>query len=180
MKKPQRSFVVEYKSGRRKVDSKVPSSIWGNLDLKSVARDVEAVLPVQGEPSKQPERPAPATRAPAQPIPTSAGIDVIESPNLASSVLGAGSVEPNGNDQHDVGADAVPAIRGRKSGAGTRRRRMPAGQPHPPERRRTPADHSGEPDDLEQLEKENRLLKTMLAAKLRQENSWLRERLRRR
>jgi hypothetical protein len=57
---------------------------------------------------------------------------------------------------------------------------MPAGQPHPPELRRTPADHNGERDDLEELEKENRLLKTMLAAKLRQENSWLRERLRRR
>ena len=40
MKKTQRSFAVEYKSGRRKLDAK-PNSIWGNVDLKSVARGVE-------------------------------------------------------------------------------------------------------------------------------------------
>ncbi|MBX5192613.1 transcriptional regulator [Rhizobium sp. NZLR3b] len=40
MKKVQRSFAVEYKSGRRKTDPKA-NSIWGNMDLKSVARDVE-------------------------------------------------------------------------------------------------------------------------------------------
>ncbi|RYG92493.1 MAG: transcriptional regulator, partial [Alphaproteobacteria bacterium] len=40
MKKPQHNFAVEYKSGRRKLDAK-PTSIWGNMDLKSVTRDVE-------------------------------------------------------------------------------------------------------------------------------------------
>jgi hypothetical protein len=40
VKKPQRNFAVEYKSGRRKNDAK-PNSIWGSMDLKSVARDVE-------------------------------------------------------------------------------------------------------------------------------------------
>jgi len=40
VKKVQRSFAVEYKDGRRKSDVK-PNSIWGNMDLKSVARDVE-------------------------------------------------------------------------------------------------------------------------------------------
>ena len=40
MKKIQRSFVVEYKSGRRKTDPK-SNSIWGTMDLKSVARDVQ-------------------------------------------------------------------------------------------------------------------------------------------
>ncbi len=40
MKKVQRSFVIEYKSGRRKTDPK-SNSIWGNMDLKSVARDVQ-------------------------------------------------------------------------------------------------------------------------------------------
>lgn len=37
MKKTNRSFAVEYKNGRRKIDRK-PNSIWGDLDLKSVAR----------------------------------------------------------------------------------------------------------------------------------------------
>jgi hypothetical protein len=40
VKKTQRSFAVEYKSGRRKNDAK-SNSIWGSMDLKSVARDVE-------------------------------------------------------------------------------------------------------------------------------------------
>ncbi|KPH04294.1 transcriptional regulator (plasmid) [Rhizobium acidisoli] len=40
MKKVQRSFAVEYKTGRRKIDSG-SKSIWGNMDLKSVARDLE-------------------------------------------------------------------------------------------------------------------------------------------
>lgn len=40
MKKVQRSFAVEYKDSRRKTDVK-PNSIWGSMDLKSVARDVE-------------------------------------------------------------------------------------------------------------------------------------------
>ncbi|TBC60733.1 transcriptional regulator (plasmid) [Rhizobium leguminosarum] len=40
MKKVQRSFAVEYKSGRRKLNSK-PKSIWGDTNLKSVAQDLQ-------------------------------------------------------------------------------------------------------------------------------------------
>ncbi|MBY5767566.1 transcriptional regulator [Rhizobium leguminosarum] len=40
MKKVQRSFAVEYKSGRRKANSN-PNSIWGDMDLKSVAQDLQ-------------------------------------------------------------------------------------------------------------------------------------------
>lgn len=40
MKKPQRSFVVERKSAGRKQMTR-PNSIWGDVDLKSVARDVQ-------------------------------------------------------------------------------------------------------------------------------------------
>ncbi|MBY5870370.1 transcriptional regulator [Rhizobium leguminosarum] len=40
MKKVQRSFAVEYKSGRRKLNSK-PTSIWGDTDLKSVAQGLQ-------------------------------------------------------------------------------------------------------------------------------------------
>ncbi|WP_163874201.1 transcriptional regulator [Rhizobium laguerreae] len=40
MKKVQRSFAVEYKSGRRKLNSK-PTSIWGDMDLKSVAQHLQ-------------------------------------------------------------------------------------------------------------------------------------------
>lgn len=47
LKKIQRSFTVEHKSGRRKFAQK-SKSIWGDVDLRSVARDVlasDAALP---------------------------------------------------------------------------------------------------------------------------------------
>ncbi|TCU07562.1 hypothetical protein EV132_1295 [Rhizobium sullae] len=40
VKKVQRSFAVEYRSGRRKLNSN-PNSIWGDVDLKSVAQDLQ-------------------------------------------------------------------------------------------------------------------------------------------
>ena len=40
MKTPRRSFVVEFKSGRRQSNARA-SSIWGDTDLRAVAREVE-------------------------------------------------------------------------------------------------------------------------------------------
>ncbi|MBY5825828.1 transcriptional regulator [Rhizobium leguminosarum] len=40
MKKVQRSFAVEYRTGRRKLNAN-PNSIWGDMDLKSVAQDLQ-------------------------------------------------------------------------------------------------------------------------------------------
>ncbi|KQV17082.1 hypothetical protein ASC97_30690 [Rhizobium sp. Root1203] len=40
MKKPQRNFVVEFKSGSRRQAPK-PTSIWGNVDLKAISLEVE-------------------------------------------------------------------------------------------------------------------------------------------
>jgi hypothetical protein len=40
MKPPQRRFVVEYKSGRRLPKTQV-ASIWGNVDLQALTREVE-------------------------------------------------------------------------------------------------------------------------------------------
>ncbi|KJF70108.1 hypothetical protein, partial [Agrobacterium arsenijevicii] len=59
MKKTNRSFTVEYKNGRRKAERK-PNSIWGDLDLKSVARQANEAafsLPGHGDASQvgQPE-----------------------------------------------------------------------------------------------------------------------------
>jgi len=48
MKKVQRSFAIEYKNDRRRPDAR-KSSIWGNMDLKSVALALEEetmLLPV--------------------------------------------------------------------------------------------------------------------------------------
>jgi len=40
MRRPHKNFVVEYKGGSRRSMER-PTSIWGNLDLKSISRDVE-------------------------------------------------------------------------------------------------------------------------------------------
>ncbi|WP_182549978.1 transcriptional regulator [Phyllobacterium myrsinacearum] len=49
MKKVQRGFAIEYKSSRRKPESK-SNAIWGNLNLKAVAQDLqeEAIPFLQG------------------------------------------------------------------------------------------------------------------------------------
>ena len=50
MKTQQRKFVVEFKSGRRR-SAKQPDSIWGNADLKSLARQAQAEAPHLFEPN---------------------------------------------------------------------------------------------------------------------------------
>jgi len=56
MKRPHKSFVVEYKGGSRRPINKT-ASIWGNLDLKSISQDVEkeqhphTELPIGQQPS---------------------------------------------------------------------------------------------------------------------------------
>jgi hypothetical protein len=49
MKTPQRNFVVERKSGRRRLTMQ-PTSIWGDTDLKAIVLKVEADAPHLFEP----------------------------------------------------------------------------------------------------------------------------------
>lgn len=49
MKTPQRQFVVERKSGRRRLTTQ-PASIWGDTDLKALVRKAEADAPHLFEP----------------------------------------------------------------------------------------------------------------------------------
>ena len=44
MKRPQQKFVLEYKSGRRQQKARA-NSIWGDADLKALAREVEDNAP---------------------------------------------------------------------------------------------------------------------------------------
>jgi hypothetical protein len=57
LKKPAAHFAVEYKNPRRKVASPA-NSIWGNLDLKSVTRQVEdETLPLTDQDAAAPAEP---------------------------------------------------------------------------------------------------------------------------
>lgn len=179
MKKPQRNFVIEYKSGRRKADVKAPSSIWGSLDLKSVARDVETVLPPQlpgdanlvaSEPVRLPDEPAPATQVHDHHAPISKGVDF----DLATGDVIAAQDE---NDAQEIYDNAAQEPQSRKPRKASRGRRALGSRPMPKARNDAPIEPDVGLDELDELEKENRVLKTMLVAKLRMENSWLRERL---
>lgn len=60
MKNPNRNIVVEYKNKRARKGS---SSLWGNLDLKSIARQVEVDAPQSPvEVRAQPDLPKPIER----------------------------------------------------------------------------------------------------------------------
>ncbi|WP_312407871.1 hypothetical protein [Rhizobium sp.] len=185
MKKPQRSFVVEYKSGRRKADSKAPSSIWGNLDLKSVARDVEPVLPsdlsgsdniMSSEPAKLPKELAPAIHLVEHRAPISTSVDVAEPSQYETPTAGEASAAPEASEVRQSPDNDAPELQVSKPRMASRRR-VPASRPLPEAANNTSLEHDADVDNLEQLEEENRRLKVMLAAKLRKENSWLRKRL---
>lgn len=191
MKKPQRSFVIEYKSGRRSSAVKQPSSIWGNLDLKSVARDVETVLPAErsdaaGSRADLVSR-LQATATPvdiaapsavqddAVPIDRHALVEAC-APSVASELKP--SVE---TEKLDKSPRAQPTKSKTKSLvtpqkiAGKSQQSMKQ-IPHS-SKPLLPTQVTEELDDLLQLEEENRQLKRRLVARLRAENSWLRERL---
>lgn len=67
MKTPQRRFVVEFKSGRRQPKAQT-KSIWGNTDLKALAREVEETTPHLFNPSEAAGTLNSAETAPADPI----------------------------------------------------------------------------------------------------------------
>lgn len=186
MKKPQRNFVIEYKSGRRKADVKTASSIWGSLDLKSVARDVETVLPPQlpgdahlvaSEPARLPDDPAPATQVHDHHAPISKGIDLDRASRDMDLATGDVSAAQDENDAQEIYNNAAQEPRARKPRKVSRGRRALASRPMPKAGNDAPIEPDVELDELDELEEENRVLKTMLVAKLRMENSWLRERL---
>jgi hypothetical protein len=102
VKKTQRSFAVEYKSGRRKLDPKL-KSIWGNMDLKSVARDVEEeVMPLLQKPLP-PDEPDMEMLAPAVDIPLP-----LSTPSLATRTSAAETRETSVAKEADTskGAEA--------------------------------------------------------------------------
>ncbi|MFK3781188.1 hypothetical protein [Agrobacterium sp. NPDC089420] len=201
MKQPKRNFVIEYKSGRRRSSTVQSNSIWGDLDLKSVARAVETDLPKQAVGIDGPAEHAPSKRL-AQDIVSEADTPTnIVSPPDGQNV--AGDVNQGAFVDYDALIDDEEAVDGNYSRgfaeiASTREpaRSEPIGVKHEVRRVRqvgastgrkpartvrtqpTLSDADKELADLFQLEEENRQLRRLLVTKLRGENGWLRERLR--
>lgn len=91
MRTPQRSFVVEFKSGRRPPKAGT-NSIWGDTDLKAVAREVEDEASHLFRSNEVPSTP-------------DAGGDVLP------DVINAGSSSEDAGDL-DVARATIPSVNG--------------------------------------------------------------------
>ncbi|MGO7758355.1 hypothetical protein ACC761_14880 [Rhizobium ruizarguesonis] len=191
MKTPQRSFVVEYKANRRQTQTR-PSSIWGSLDLQAVARQVEAdgILPDTGHSVARPtvDDPKPAETSDAPP-------DLLAAPEHHPQGPAEG-ILPDENDaaKQELSSQAAatekpvaPTLRHRRTPAASRRtavasvRTEPASIPvmAPVYDRQARLQPDNDMDDLSALDAENRRLKRLLIARLREENRALQTMLRR-
>ncbi|TCQ73059.1 hypothetical protein EDF68_11923 [Ochrobactrum sp. BH3] len=184
MKNPNRNVVVEYKNKRAR---KGPASLWGNLDLKSIARQVEVDVPqspvdAQVEPDlSQPiERKAETTTinamSRAEPVikqveealskPELLNIDASKLEEAASTMEEMQTTNTAGN----------AAVREKKPSVRRRVKKTVL------QKRETTNPLVAEPDiqaELSALEIENAYLKRELAAKLSTENRQLLKMLRR-
>ncbi|MDX0463397.1 hypothetical protein GOC73_27600 [Sinorhizobium medicae] len=193
MKTPQRRFVVEFKSGRRQPKTKA-NSIWGDTDLRALAREVEEKASHLFSSNE-----APLT-------PDSAEMGLADSLNAASASEDGGddvAVVPSSEGAEteilkhaadlSVAAEAVaqvpesqPASQ-RRTTTGTHRKRAPAQAiAHNSElgtEARKPqngtVDKPISVDELATLDADNKRLKRLLAEQLREQNLRLKKMLER-
>ncbi|EUB98521.1 hypothetical protein PMI07_004802 [Rhizobium sp. CF080] len=191
MRIPRRNFVVEYKTNRRQ--TKVQSaSIWGNVDLKAVARDLESESdlpkadarlfdfleqPVVGEPEAPTLDVQPVARHPDNPIAT---------PSPKDSDTEAATVAVPEAPRADAAPEQEPLVSALGPSSKSQARRRASTRIHKgemPTRPATPDDHldtrerTGSEEELFALEAENRHLKRLMEEKLRAENDLLRSML---
>lgn len=209
MKKPQRKFVVEFKSGRR-LPKGGANSIWGNTDLKAVAREVEDesshLFGAAKTPVPEVTEPAPdagAQVAPREAVVVSAAPEPLTHPMSADSPASTPAIidevaqpvptpiEPLTVSKIDQVADpeqiplAPPAVpKTVKASKKAPRKRVARVLPAPaPNVKGGPAASAvtiaTAPDDLATLDAENKRLRHLLANKLRAQNAELKKMLER-
>ncbi|EPE93755.1 hypothetical protein RGCCGE502_33191 (plasmid) [Rhizobium grahamii CCGE 502] len=193
MRTPQRSFVVEFKS-RRRHQNPSATSIWGNADLKAIAREVEeetSHLFGTSERDSDGVEPAIATSNPAGEGPGTVKVAVVSS----TSVDGAPSLSAPAD--LPARAQAAEALAHPVGGPSPKKRRhaTTAVKKHKNSklrpakiavrssaldfRRQEPAPQvlnieAPSVDDLDVLDAENRRMRALLAERLRRENGQLR------
>lgn len=177
--RPQRNFVVEYKSNRRQ-PRETAKSIWGNTDLralsKAVADDMPATIAAV-QPSETPLTIETAITPQPDPVPT-------DLPPVAAALEDCPMVEPI--DMAIEATTVLPASETAHEPKKLRKQRRARSLKDPAQR--APKDSIAptalaipfdEYDVLSALEPENRRLKGLLVEKLRRENSELAAMLRR-
>ncbi len=176
MRTTQRNFVVEYKN-RRQAQARSPS-IWGNLDLRAVALQIETD---GGLPD--------AARSDVQSV-VNAEVRGLESASSIEPRVQTGSNRAGGDDlvlreppdelpaSVTSAADVNRPIAGKSTRSSKPDKRAPIHERAVGGGFEVFAQDNGE-DDLDALEEENRRLKGLMMVKLRQENAELRSMLKR-
>ncbi|MCS3742174.1 MULTISPECIES: hypothetical protein [unclassified Rhizobium] len=179
MKTQSRTFVVEFKSSRRRPKDQA-KSIWGNTDLKAMARETEADAPHLFEPvvpalQTGPEQKHEPVESPTpvetvaldqdhktQPLPSDAPVEAATQfePDAAVAVT-----------VHPEVPSTTPPRKQRKL------RSRPARTANAGGRKAPVVAAAVQPDDLVALEDENKRLKALMTVHLRQQNTALRDML---
>ncbi|WP_416068317.1 hypothetical protein ACK9YZ_27025 [Rhizobium sp. ZK1] len=186
MKTPRRNFVVEYKTNRRQAQTR-PPSIWGNLDLQAVARQVEADGILVDAAALDPH----LTNSGRAPI---AAIAPSQHPQAPVEDHALTSIEQTVASDDGVSQEELPqelptieaqTVRdyarnaGKETRSSMRDERVSIQERTVVEGCSEVSAHRNGEDDLDAIEKENRRLKTLMIIKLRQENAELRSMLKR-
>ncbi|MFQ6186230.1 hypothetical protein ACLMJV_30485 [Sinorhizobium meliloti] len=194
MKTPQRRFVVEFKSGRRLPKAR-SNSIWGDTDLKALAREVEGTTSHLFNSNVAAEMPDSGETAPADPINAEPAKERAEA--VAIPFSNSAQVEISKHHEADHPAEAVvqvqespPAPQPRTTSTDTPRKRAKRAPAqtialnpkvgHDNRRAQTGAvDDPISLDELATLDADNKRLKRLLAEQLRAQNLWLKKMLER-
>jgi len=178
MKNPIRNVVVEYKNRRARRGG---NSLWGNLDLKSIARDVEedakapapveqtqpAIAETSSEPVAKILEPTPQVEAIVEPK-----IGVADAPE---TITAEAEVAPQETQKPAAAKATTSSARTRKK-LNTPRRLKPLAD-KPVKVKPAPKAAADILDELAALEAENVVLKRQLAEKLSIENKRMRKML---
>ncbi|MCA1371850.1 hypothetical protein I6F15_31980 [Bradyrhizobium sp. BRP14] len=196
MKTPPRRFVVEFKSGRRQPKTQT-NSIWGDTDLKALAREVEDTASHLFNSNEAPGAPDSGETRPADPINAESvneRADDVDGALAAIPFANGAEVEISTHHEADHPADAVaqvqqsqPATQPRTTSTGTPRKRalsrtIAHNSKVGAEDRKAQAGSVDDPtslDELAALDEDNKRLKKLLAEQLRAQNLWLKKMLER-
>ena len=186
MRTQQRNFVVEYKSGRRRLADQT-NSIWGKTDISSLLREAEASHGFNNEiVSLEKAKPERALEEPVMDentaqIVTADSQQFPASPVVMATASEALVVEQTVADTSQPAAEILPDAPVSKSTPPqkVKRRTIAANVTNTPKNSWENSAMEGDTDELEKLERENRTLKLALVDHLRNQNAWLRDMLER-
>jgi hypothetical protein len=184
MKTPQRPFIVEHKSGRRRSTTR-PKSIWGDTDLKALAKAAESDAPHLFKLSSMRELPVEPEEA--RPSKVSSSADVAAGTTDPSRPVTAVAVPSEAEPEPGVDFPVQPVRQARKKKVKPQKlSSREAGQLSRADkvsasRREEPVGLNQAAEDLSrelvELDDENRRLKLLLAERLNDQNHILREML---